>query len=266
MTKTILAPILIQLTAVSYAQPSAEQNFDIADFNKKKEIAEWLYEYDMIAWQTSDSVMVQDKKDIGRLGAEWFCLKKDGTWHAIYGKYQNNSFDLVFHFKVDDKGRISKTTETVDTALTQRYSRALQTATSQMKTHNDDVNLRFNQYIRENQDQTISVWILPAFQTNHTAVYGGEFIYTLDSTGTKILKDESHFKGQFKGFKVDRPREIWVDYPEMDKPTLGAIFFAWYYKSYFTKIVIENSKSICFPLKSGSGWEWIHSPKEANGD
>ena len=49
---------------MTYGQKSEEPNFDIADFNKKMEVAEWLYEYDMIAWKTSDSIMTQDKKDL----------------------------------------------------------------------------------------------------------------------------------------------------------------------------------------------------------
>ena len=261
MNKILTTLLFIGLTTLTYGQKSKGPNFDIADFNKKMEVAEWLYEYDMIAWRTSDSVMTQDKKDLARLGSDWFCFKKNDTWHAVYGKYENNQFDLVFHFKVDN-GQVSKTNETVDTTLLHRYSRALQTASGQIKALKDTVNLRFNQYIKENDDQTLSVWILPAFQPNSVAVYGGEFIYTIDPTGTKVLKDDSYFQGQFRGFKVDNPREIWINYRETEKPTLGAVFFAWYYKSYFTKIVIDNSKSISTPFRSDNSWTWIHAEKE----
>ena len=105
------------------------------------------------------------------------------------------------------------------------------------------MNLRFNQYIKENDDKTLSVWILPAFQPNSVAVYVGEFIYTIDETGTKVLHGDSYFLGDSRGFKVDNPREVLINYQDIEKPTLGAVFFAWYYKSYFTKIVIDNSES-----------------------
>jgi len=257
----ILALLFIGLTTLTYGQKPKGLNFDIADFNKKMEVAEWLYDYDMIAWSTSDSVMTQDPKDIERLGSDWFCFKENDTWHAVYGKYENNQFDLVFHFKVDN-GQVSKTCETVDTTLLHRYSRALQTAARQITALKDTINLRFNQYIRENDDKTLSVWILPAFQPNSVAVYGGEFIYTIDVTGTKVLTDNSYYQGQFRGFKVDNPREIWLNYRETEKPTLGAVFFAWYYKSYFTKIVIDNSQSVSTPIKSDNSWTWIHAEKE----
>ena len=246
---------------LTYGQNTKAPNFDIADFNKKMVVAEWLYEYDMVAWITSDSVMNQNKEDLARLGTDWFCFKKNDIWHAIYGKYENNQFDQVFHFKVD-KGQVIKTSETVDTALLHRYSRALSTAQGEIKALKDTVNLRFNQYIKENDDQSLSVWILPAFQPNSVAVYGGEFNYTIDAKGVKILNDESYFQGQFRGFKVDNPRQIWLNYQEKDKPTIGSIFFAWYYKSYFSKIVIENSTTISTPFNSDNGWTWIHAVKD----
>ena len=61
---------------------------------------------------------------------------------------------------------------------------------------------------------------------------------------------------------MDKPREIWLDYTQTEKPSLGAVFFAWYYKSYFTKIVIENSKSISTPFKTEDGGSWINAIKE----
>lgn len=258
----ILALFFTGLTTLIYAQEAIGPDFDIDDFNEKTEVAEWLVEYDMVAWITSDSVMVQDKKDLERLGNEWFCFKKNDTWHAVYGKYENNQFDLVFHFKVDNKGNVRRTNETVDTSLLHRYSRALQTANKQIEKLKDTVNLRFNQYIKENDDKTLSVWILPAFQPSSFAIYGGEFIYTIDETGKKVLKDDSYFQGQFRGFRVGEPREIRLNYREKEKPTLGAVFFAWYYKSYFTRIVIDNANSFSMPFKSDNNWIWVHSEKD----
>ncbi|MEM6397140.1 MAG: hypothetical protein AAF741_12395 [Bacteroidota bacterium] len=260
--RQLIAPLLFCLSITANGQNTTGLNFDIEDFNQKMEVAEWLCEYDMIAWWTSDSVMVQDQKDLERLGSDWFCYQKGGIWHALYGKYVNNQFDQVFHFEVDSTGQVSKTNEMVDTALAHRYSRALQTATSQMRLLKDTVKLRFNQYIKENDDNTLSVWILPAFQPNSVAVYGGEFIYIIDETGTKVLEDNSYFQGQFRGFQVGEPREIWLNYEETDKPSLGAVFFAWYYKDYFTKIMIDNALSVSTPFQSEHGWTWIHAEKE----
>ena len=255
----ILTLIIIGFSTLAYGQ-----NFDISDFNNKMRVAEWLCYYDQIAWISSDSVMKQDPDEIKKLGADWFCFQKESTWHAVYGKYENNIYDLVFHFKVDSTGQLTKTNEKVDPLMLNRFSKALQLANSQLTELRDSIHLRFNQYIRQNEDQTINVWILPAFQPNSVAVYGGEFVYTIDAAATKIIDDHSYFQGEFRGYKIDKDAEIWLNYQELDKPTLGTIFFAWYYKSYFTKIVINNSKSISTPIESDKSWTWIHAMKEVD--
>ena len=260
--KNILTILLIALSTSSFAQNASAPNINIIDFNTKMEIVEWLCHYDMVAWVTSDSVMEQDEKDLARLGAEWFCIQKDKEWHAIYGKFENNTFDLVFHFKVDDKGNISKSSEPIDTNILNRYSRALQTANKQLEPMKDTISLRFNHYIKENEDKTLTVWILPAFQPNNFAIYGGEFIYTIDPLGNTILKDESYFPKPFRGFKVGERRPIRLNYKDVEKPTLGAIFFAWYYKEYFTEVAIYNSKTTSMPFKVEDGYTWIHVERE----
>lgn len=265
--RKILIILFTFLTVLTFGQKGKNKglNFDIVDFNKKMETAEWLFNYDLVAWWTSDSVMVQDKKEIEKLGKEWFCFKDNNhIWHAIYGKYENNNFNTVFHYTVDTTNNVKRTYDKVDTLLLNSYSRALITANNQLLELKDTVNIRFNQFVRQNEDKTFSVWILPAFQTNGVAVYGGEFIYTIDQTGNNIIKDNSYYQGNFRGFKADNPREIWLNYREKEKPTLGAIFFVWYYKPYFTKIFIDNSKSVSTVIKSDNKWIWMHTEKKSD--
>src|ERR1044071_5361751 len=79
--------ILIILLQVHGQRLASAHNFDIQDFNKKFETAQWLVEYDEVAWKTSDVVMTEDKGELAKLGAEWFCLQdKNKVWHAVYGK------------------------------------------------------------------------------------------------------------------------------------------------------------------------------------
>ena len=252
------------MTISTYGQKNKGPQFDIVDFNSKFEVAKWLYEYDYVAWHTSDSVMIQDKSEINRLGREWFCFKdKNNNWHAVYGKYENENFDLVFHFKLDSNFKISRVPDKVDTFLLNSYSRALIIANKQIKTIRDTFNISFNQFIKQNDDKTFSVYILPAFQRNNTVIYGGEFIYLIDYSGSKILKDESYFQGDFRDFKAEPPRKIWLNYRELEKPTLGAIFFVWYYKQYFTSINIDCSKSFSTVIKgSNNDYSWLHIEKD----
>jgi len=78
---------------------------------------------------------------------------------------------------------------------------------------------------------------------------------------TLISKDE-YYQGNFRGFKVGEPIEVWLNYTDVKKPTLGAVFFVWYYKKYFTKINIETSKSISIVFKSDGSYTWIHVEKD----
>jgi hypothetical protein len=254
--------LTIQTLYVS-GQKDKGLTFDIKDFSTKQSIAEWIYNYDEIAWWTTDSLMKQDTLELKRLGKEWFCYQTtDNKWHAVYGKYEEDKFDLVFHYLVDSRNIVSRIYEPIDTSILNSYSRALITANNQIKSLKDTINVSFNQYIRQNSDKTFSVWIFPAYQSNNYAVYGGEFIFTIDSTGYKILKDESYYQGQFRAFKVDNPREIWLNYRELEKPTLGSIFFVWYYKSYFTSIKIDNKTYVTSTIKNDDGsYSWIHVEK-----
>lgn len=266
-TLTIFLTLFL-FTFVAFGQKNKNSvpNFDIVDFNKKFEVAEWLVRYDLVAWKTSDVVMQQDRKELEKLGTEWFCFQdKNGNWHAVYGKYEKDKFDLVFHFNIDSNSKITRTNDKIDVEFLNSHARALITANKQLSVALKDVDApRFNQYIKQNIDKTFTVWLLPAFQTNGVAVYGGEFIYSVDQTGDKITKVESYFQGNFRGFKADNPREIWLNYREMEKPTLGAIFFVWYYKPYFTKIFIDNAKSTSTLIQDeNKNYSWVHIEKNS---
>lgn len=237
--------------------------FDVADFNRKFEIAQWLVTYDQVAWKTTDLVMAGDKAELARLGREWFCFQdSQGLWHAVYGKLENNRFDQVFHYIVDSAGKISRTTDKIDQVFLIAHARALALAQKKLIESIPASSPTHNTYIRRNDDKTFNVWLFPAFQTDNVAVYGGEFIYTIDATAEKITKDESYFQGAFRGFNAKPSREIWLNYREKEKPTLGSIFFVWYYKEYFTKIYIDNARSTSTVIKNGSHYIWVHAEKD----
>ena len=247
--------------AIFAQKPPVE--FDLADFNQKFQVARWLVDYDTVAWKSTDVMLQAEKTEIARLGKEWFCFQdKSGTWHAVYGKLEDNKFDQVFHFLSDADGKIVRTKEQLDQLFLVSHGRALQLAIAQMEQTIPANSPRHNSYIKQNPDKTFSVWLLPAFQPDEVAVYGGEFIYTIDAATEKIIRDDSYFQGAFRGFKVKPPREIWLNYREKEKPTLGAIFFVWYYKDYFTKIFIDNSKTTSTVIKDGNNYIWTHVVKD----
>ena len=61
-----------------------------------------------VAWKTTDLALASDKAEVARMGKEWLCFQdKNGLWHAIYGRLDNNKFDQVFHYVVDSAGKIT---------------------------------------------------------------------------------------------------------------------------------------------------------------
>lgn len=262
-TFSIFLALVCAFTVFAQKDFSKDSEFDMVDFNKKFEIAQWLVEYDNVAWKTSDVVMQQDKKDLERLGPEWFAFKdNNGVWHAVYGKLGEKGYETVFYFVMDQTGKITKSDSKLSQEVLDAHARALATGRTKLVASISEDSPRFNQYIRQNPDKTFSVWLLPAFQTNGVAVYGGEGIYSVDATGKKLLKDESYFQPKFRGFKSTPPREVWLDFKDIKKPSLGAIFFVWYYKPYFTQIFIDTEKFTSTTIKTDRGYIWTHIEKK----
>ncbi len=254
--------ILILIVTLFGFNAVQAQDFDIEDFNKKTETAYWLFDYDLVAWFSTDTLMTRDKERINRLGREWFCFQDaTDTWHSVYGKYENGKYDQVFHFIVKSQSEVIETDEQIDPAFLNRHGKALARAFEEMKPIYESTSIQFNHYIKENERGNMDVYIFPAFQPSRTAVYGGEFVYEI-SPQNEIVKDESYYKGKFLGFEVGEPREIWLDFMEKEKPTLGSVFFAWYYKDYFTKINIDNKTSFSLPFKTEDGYTWMNVIKD----
>jgi hypothetical protein len=102
---------------------------------------------------------------------------------------------------------------------------------------------------------------MPAFTTSGVAVYGGEAYYLFDRTGTNLLT-KREIVTEFRGFKPGNEKEIWLDYSKFEEPTLGAIFFTWYYKDYFKKITIETKKFRSAVIKMQNEYTWIHAAND----
>ena len=102
-----------------------------------------------------------------------------------------------------------------------------------------------------------------AFQPNGWALYGKEVILKIDKTGNKVLQDNSYYDTDFRGFEEHEQREIWINQTKFEKPTLGLVFFVWYYKKYFTYIKINNKDYITTVIKDSDGsYVWMHYEKD----
>src|SRR5258708_19170891 len=122
----VLALLCQGAEVLGQAAKVGEREFDIVDFSKKFEVVQWLVKYDEVAWKTTDLALASDKAEVARMGKEWFCFQdKNGLWHAVYGKLDNNKFDQVFHYVVDSAGKITSTQDKIDEASLVSHARAL---------------------------------------------------------------------------------------------------------------------------------------------
>lgn len=263
MKQFIIAVLMLNTLSAS-AQKDAERKIVddfIQRFNLKMDTVSWLCQYDDIAWWTSDSVSATPKEEQAKLGSEWFCFKRGNRWHALYGKYVNDQFQMVYHYEVDSNQVVKRTYTQIDSLTQNSYARALVNAATIQKQYPDTMKVRFNQYIRRNDDKTLSVWFLPAFTSDNIAVYGGEFYYLFDQTGNNLISKTEYSHG-YRGFKPDPKKEIWLAYENLDEPSLGSIFFVWYYRTYFDRIIVDAKKikSTVFHDKE-KGYYWVHALK-----
>jgi hypothetical protein len=262
----LLCPVLL------FAQKGKSKNtgkigFDTAEFVSHQETAKWLVEYDIAAWVSSDSVVTQDSIKRARLGSDWFCYTDNkNKWHAVYGKFENGQYDEVFHY-IYASGKAKFVDIKTDTARSHAYCRAVTNAYADAFESLSKYRIRYNHYVRRNADKSITVWILPAFQPDATAVYGLEFIYQFDEKGENITRKIFIVNSSLKGAKVDKEsagKELTLNYYQLKTPSLGGVFFVLYYRKYFKNISILTQGYKHMLMASDNQWTWvsIELPKE----
>ncbi|RPD38053.1 hypothetical protein [Chitinophaga barathri] len=254
-----LAFFLVQM---SFSQPDTRA-FPIADFNDKLKTAEWMISYDSAAWRMSELVSHVDNDLLARMGREWFCFRgPDSLWNGVYGKYKDGKYDLVVQYHIDESDSISEVKEKLDSNMLVAVSQAINTAYTEAGLRLGKSYVRFNKFVRYHNDQTITIWLLPALQPNEIALYGGEFYYRFDKTGAKVLDRWEYFQG-FKGFRFGKAREVKLEYEAVTAPPQGAVYFALQYREQFKGVHIEtkeNSSRLNFNQVKGYYWE--HKEKD----
>lgn len=255
-----LAAALLLLQTAS-AQKSAR--FPSAAFNQQIETARWMVDYDTVAWRLSEMVTTVSWEELGRMGREWFCYKgEDNRWNGVFGKYKDGQYDVVLHYKIFTADSIDVVCDPPDTAMLCSISRAINNAYREAGLVLGKSFVKFNKFIRRHPDQRVSVWLMPALQPNEIALYGGEFHYVFDATGTYILEREEYYQGSFKGFRLGKAREVRLQYADADAPTQGAVFFALKYGRHFSGVHINTRQgSSLLAFSQQKGYYWQHTDK-----
>lgn len=257
----LLFSVLLPSICFSQAHDSLKSKkatLDLEIFQQNVEIAWWLYQYDMVAWRTSDSLLALTDPAVMNLTKEWFCYQDSAEqWHAIYGRYETGAYQPVFHYVMDSTQKVRRTKEQVDTSLSQAYARALRLGYQKLATVMANYDIRFNAYLRRLPNKCIELWFLPAWQPDGRTIYGVELKYVYDPLGKRLLSKIEKID-KIRALTPSRTTIVQLDYQNHKIPPVSGIFFLWSYNRYFGKISIKHFYGKTSLSKMGDEWIWIH--------
>ena len=275
MHPTQLLPIVIAagcLAAVSdlsaQPRPTRASDFPAAAFDSADKAAFYFVQYDGVAWAATDKVTA-DAASLGqatfdRLGEEWFCFKRDSTWHAVFGRFDAGSdkYDAVLHYISTRPGHVVRTTEVVDSTFANRVGRALHVAKQRIPEAFAKSNIRFNSYVRQREDGAIDVLFIPSWQQSGWILYGSEFQYTMDPSGRTVM-DSVVRLGDIKGARPDSTATIQLAHDKAPGiPTVAEVLFIRLYSKYFAHVRVRTRDWVTEFYKGPPEPAWIHALRE----
>ncbi len=255
--RILLLIILIPVFAWMGNAQTPNHVFDTIQFNKQLKFVNHLLEYEFYNQLAEDKFSkLPETSDL-----KWFSFQQNNIWHSIGGKSIGNKFMIKNHVTIDSFNMISDFKGISDTSKLNALASALSIANSQFQIIRDTSNMYFNAFVINNPDVTISIWYLPAFQPSGQAIYGCEWEYIFDKNGKKLIAHNSYI-GAITGIWIGQPRELWLNYRNIDNPTIGSIFFTLSFRDYFTRIRIDTRLSLSTASKDANGnYLWTHKMK-----
>jgi hypothetical protein len=254
--------------ASAQARPTNGSDFPAAEFDSTDKTAYYFWQYDSFAWAATDKVIAEadaiGKALLDRLGEEWFCFKSGSTWHAVFGRFDDSTdtYDAVLHYVSTGSGAIARTTEPVDAALGNRFGRALFIAKRRVPAALARANIRFNSYVRERNDGSIDVLLIPSWQQSGWILYGSEFRYGFDAGGRNVT-DSVVRVGDIKGARPDSTATITLAHDnEPGIPTLGQVLFIRLYTKYFAHVRVRTRDWVSELYKGPPEVAWFHALRE----
>jgi hypothetical protein len=257
MRKVLLSAIFISVFALMAKAQTSSHVFDTMQFNKQLEFANHLIEYEFYTQLAVDKFSKMPET----ADSEWFSYQENNTWHSVGGKSTGSTFEIKNHVTYDSLYILSDYRGISDTTKLNALAYALANANTQFQIIRDTSSIYFNSFVISNDDQTISIWYLPAFQPSGQAIYGCEWEYIFDKAGKNLLRKNAYIN-IITGVWIGQPRELWLNYRNTGKPTIGSVFFALSFRDYFTRIRIDTRISTSTTSKDADGvYNWLHKIK-----
>jgi len=248
---------LITILLLSVLTKSRGAQIDTIQFNKLENTANHFLEYEYYNSLIINHLSKQ--KDISEL--LFLSYKNQGLWHTLAFKATNGSPQEISYFYVDSSNIICEYKGQSDSIFINRNGRALLLAENLFSVVRDTMDLYFNSFVNENYDKTLSVFFLPAFQPSGQAIYGCEWEYIFDNTGSSLIEIKNN-NSKITGVWIGQPREIWLNYRNNESIPLGAVYFALAFRDYFTRLRIDTKFFTSTTQKNENGiYSWTHSSK-----
>jgi hypothetical protein len=229
----------------AFVTKSNDPPFDMKEFNKRYQTALYLVQYDKAAWVSSDSVMNESESVKSALGKEWFCVKIQNDWHALYGRYDTLSHSYIqnLHYIITNKGNAVKTKQILDSAISNPAARCIRTclkASDSLLVYYRSFYVNLNIYYKKDSAGNNHVWLLPG-TGDEKAVYGIEYCFDVSPSGDSIIHKEG-IGQKLRYYVPNKSKDAFLGNDYSDFPSFGNIFYALRHHDDFKRIVILTKK------------------------
>lgn len=257
MKNLILIVFMVAVFIPAGKAQSTADTFDEIQFYKNLDYADRLLENEFYRQLAVDKL--GKDQDISQY--LWFSYNSDQIWYTVGGNSSEHNFKILYHVAIDSLNALSEYKGSFDTLKLTAAGNALANANVRFQIVSDSCGIYFNSFVIWNTDQTISIWFLPAYQPSGQAIYGCEWEYIFNETGSEFLRLNSRIN-PLTAVWIGQPRELWLNYRNTNFPTIGSLYFAQSFHVFFTRIRIDTQLNTSTTAKDYNGiYSWSFKMK-----
>lgn len=231
---------------------------DLAELEKRQNIAAFLAEYDYWVGETTDTLLKNDTIRIRKqLGQECFGYKSNGQWVFNYGKYEDNEYKSAIRYEVHGDSSVT-IKETGNDSLEQMFGYMYHAVIGDAKRTMDSVRIGFNSYLYvDSITNTKQVWFIPEVLDGWEIGSGCEMNYVFNSTGDSLLSVNKYFDNVWFA-KANKDHKILLESVTQDIPKVNQLFFVLRWGNEFKDVVIKTTKGARKLEKSNGNKSWVN--------
>jgi|GEM_PF-5101386 len=218
-----------------------------SDFDDQLELATWMDSYQTTIDQAKKYVK-ERYPSLNCIPREWISIQLGtASWYTYTLESKQSGGCIQTMYVIDSSGRVEE--NNIDIKVERElFDQIIQNVADLMIDVKADPRIHFAPFIKRNEDNSISVWMLPGQEEieggDSLAFYGPEFHFKFDPSGSHVVEQDVIDRDLVWGVPLNRGKEIWLNYQKEDAITTGAMYFAWRYRNHFNRVFIETKKHI----------------------